>query len=157
MRKPLMHPRSKILHWIYKLNLMPKLKFFLWLVIRNALPTHEFLIARRMEISNMCCLCNQIWIILKVFFKNCTFVQSIWDHIKFNCPTPLLFEGDFLFWIETVYKNYKINWKICNRPMEKFAIILWNVWIHRNQIVFKKIQPNPFFVIEKATFNFQNL
>ena len=41
--------------------------------------------------------------------------------------------------------------------MEKIAIILRNVWIHRNQIVFKKIQPNIFLVIEKATYNFQSL
>ena len=56
-----------------------------------------------------------------------------------------------------IYKNYKINFKIFKCPMEKIAIILWNVQIHRNQIVFKKIQPNLFLVIEKATFNFQSL
>ena len=136
---------------------MTKLNFFLWLVIRNALLTCEFLIARRMEISNMCCLCNHNRENIDHIFKSCLFVQGIWDRIKFNCPTSLLFEGDFLSWIETVYKNYKINCKIFNSPMEKFAIILWNGWIHRNQIVFKKIQPNPFLVIEKATSNFQNL
>ena len=41
--------------------------------------------------------------------------------------------------------------------MEKIGIILWNIWNHRNQVVFKKIQPNPFLVIEKATYIFQNL
>ena len=41
--------------------------------------------------------------------------------------------------------------------MEKAAIILWHIWIYRNEIVVKKIQPNSFFVIEKATLNFQSL
>ena len=133
---------------------MPKLKFFLWPVIRNLFPTCKYLIARRMEISNMCHLCNQN---IDHIFKNCPFIQGIWDHIKFNCSTPLLFEGDFLSWIEMMYKNYKINCKIFNRSMKKIVIILWNVWLNRKQIVFKKIQPNLFLVIEKSTSNFQNL
>ena len=41
--------------------------------------------------------------------------------------------------------------------MEKIAIILWSTWTHRNQAVFRKIKPNPFLIIEKATSSFQNL
>ena len=39
MRRALTHPRSKLLNWIWKLKLLPKIKFFLWLVIRNVIPT----------------------------------------------------------------------------------------------------------------------
>ena len=56
-----------------------------------------------------------------------------------------------------MYKNYKINCKIFIPPMEKVAILLWHIWIYRNEIVVKKIQPNPFLVIKKATLNFQSL
>ena len=59
MRKPSSHPRSKILNWIWKLKLLPKIKFFLWLVIRGALSTYEFLSIRKMEIPNGCYLCSQ--------------------------------------------------------------------------------------------------
>ena len=43
----------------------------------------------------MCCLCNQNMENMDPIFKNNPFVQGIWDLIKFNCATPLLFEGDF--------------------------------------------------------------
>ena len=59
------------------------------------LRTCEFIIARRTGISNMCCLCNQNMENMDPIFKNNPFVQGIWDLIKFNCATPLLFEGDF--------------------------------------------------------------
>ena len=72
------------------------------------------------------------------------------DHIKYNCPTPLFYEGDFLSWIEMVYENYKTNCKLFNYHMEINDIIMWNVWNHRNPVVFKKIQPNPFLVIESV-------
>ena len=56
-----------------------------------------------------------------------------------------------------IYKNYKFNLKFFKHPMEKFMIISWNVWNQRNQILLKKIQHNPFLIIEKATLVFQNL
>ena len=56
-----------------------------------------------------------------------------------------------------MYKNYKIHCKIFNPPMEKVAILLWHIWIYRNEIVVKKIQSNPFLVIKKATLNFQSV
>ena len=128
-----------MLHWIWKSNLLRKIKFFLWLVIRDVLPTCEFLIARRLEITNMCYLCKSNVENINHIFKFYPFVQGIWDRIKYNCLTPLFYEGGFLSWLETVYKNYKINCKIYKHPMKKFSIILWNVWIHRNQVLFKKI------------------
>ena len=41
--------------------------------------------------------------------------------------------------------------------MEKIVVILWNIWTHKNQVVFRKIKPNQFFIIEKAILTFQNL
>ena len=61
---------------------------------------------------------------------------------------------------------YDLNWfintrkpivKIYKKPMEKITIILWSIWIHTNQVVFRKIKPNQFLIIEKATSTFQNL
>ena len=52
MRKLLVHPKHKILNWIWKSNLLPKIKIFFWLAIREALPICEFLITRRLEITN---------------------------------------------------------------------------------------------------------
>ena len=157
MRRALTHPRSKLLNWIWKSKLLPKIKFFLWLLIRNALPTCDFLIVRRMEIPNGCYLCDHNIENIDHVFKKCPFVISIWDRIKYNCPTPLFYEGDFLSWLEMIYKNYKTNCKLFNHPMEKIGIIMWNVWNHRNHVVFKKMKLNPFLVIEKATLIFRNL
>ena len=95
--------------------------------------------------------------ILITSLKKCPFVTSIWDRIKYYCPTPLFNEGDFLSWLEMVYESYKTNYKLFNHPMEKIGIIMWNIWNHRNRVVFKEMQPNPFLVIEKATLIFKNL
>ena len=152
-----MHPRHKILNWIWKLNLLPKIKVFLELLLRETLPTCEFLIARRIEITNFFYLCNQSNENIDHNFKLCLFVQGIWYRIKYNCLTPLFYEGNFLSWLELVYKNYKTHCKFFKHPMEKIGIIPWNIWTHRNHVVFRKSKPNPFLIIEKATLTFQNL
>ena len=49
----------------------------------------EFLSARRMEIPIKCHLCNQNIKNIDHVIRNCSFVQGIWDLIKYNCPIPL--------------------------------------------------------------------
>ena len=69
--------------------------FFLWLVIREVLPTCDFLSTRMIDIPIGCHLCNQSIKNVEHVFKNYPFIRSIKDRIKYNCPTPLLYEGDF--------------------------------------------------------------
>ena len=106
---------------------MLKIKTFLWLTLREALPTCEFPIMRRLEITNNCYFRNHNSENINHIFKSCPFVKGIWDRVKYNCPTPLFYEGNFLDLIEMIYKNYKINCKSFKHPMEKIAIVLWNV------------------------------
>ena len=106
MRKSLVHHKHRILNWIRKLNLLSKIKVFLWLVLREALPTCDFLIARKLEITNTYCLCNQSSENIDHVFKSCLFVPKIWDRIKYNCHTLLFFEGNFFSLLELIHKNY---------------------------------------------------
>ena len=101
-----------------EINFFTKNKVFP-MVIRDALPTCEFLITKRLEITNMCHLCKRNIENIDHIFKYCPFVQGIWDHIKYNCPTRIFYDGDFLSWLKTIYKNYKINCKIYKHSMEK--------------------------------------
>ena len=91
-----MHSRHKFLNWIWNLNLLPKIKVFLWLLLREALPTCEFLTGRRLENTKFCYLCNQSSENIDHIFKYRHFVQGIWDRIKYNYLTPLFYEGNFL-------------------------------------------------------------
>ena len=89
MRKPSSHPKSKMLEWTWKQNLLPKIKFFLWLVVRGVLPTYGFLSARKIEIPIKCNFCSHNVENIDHIFRKCTFVQGIWDCNEYNCPTPL--------------------------------------------------------------------
>ena len=85
MRKPSNHLQSNILNWIWKLKLLPKIKIFLWLIIRNALPTCEFLSIRNIEFPNRCYICSQNFENIDHVSKSCPFVG-----IKLNIIASLI-------------------------------------------------------------------
>ena len=101
---------------------MPNIKFFLWLVIRNVIPICEFLIARRTEISNIYCLCNQNMENMDHIFKNCPFVEGIWDRIKFDCPTPFFFLRWFFYFL---FYHGLIQFIKTIKLIAKFSTIQW--------------------------------
>ena len=109
MRKSLVHPKYKVLRR---------------LTIREALLACEFLIARMLEITNTCYLCNKSSENIDYIFKFCLLAQGVWNRIKYNCPTHIFYEGNFLSLLELVYKNYKTHCKTFKQPMQKIAIIL---------------------------------
>ena len=104
-----------------KINLMRKIKFFLWLALRGALPTCEFLITRILDITNKCYFCNYNSENINHIFKNGLFIQGIWDRIEYNCHTSHFYESNILDWIAMIYKNYKMNCNFFKHPMKKIA------------------------------------
>ena len=77
-----------------------------------------------MNIPNKCNLCNKNIENINHVFRKWPFILSILDCIKYNCSTPLLYEGNFFSWLEMVYKNYKTNFKLFNHHMKKNCIIM---------------------------------
>ena len=79
IKKPIVHPRYKIFKWIWKSNVLSKMKVFQWLTIRETPLTCECLIARRLEMTNTCYLGNQSSKNINHIFKSCPFALGVWD------------------------------------------------------------------------------
>ena len=105
------------------LSLLPKIKFFLWLVITDVLPTCEFLIVRRMKITNMCHFLNQNSENIDHIFKYCPFVKKfgitlsiIVLHLSCLSCTKVTSYLDLKWCIQIIKLTIKISiirWKIC--------------------------------------------
>lgn len=74
MRKCTVHPKHKMLNWIRKLSLLPKIKIFLWLLLRQVIHSCDFPIVRKLGIKNMRYLCKQSSENIYHNFKYCLFV-----------------------------------------------------------------------------------
>lgn len=50
---------SKNLQWIWKLNTLPKIKYFLWLCYHQHLPSNLYLYKIKLITSDLCSVCNK--------------------------------------------------------------------------------------------------
>lgn len=62
-------------------------------------------------------------------------------NVDYNCwllPETMKSNLDVIDWIKHIWKNEKVYNKLYLRPMEKFFIMAWSIWIHRNNVIFIK-------------------
>ena len=110
--------------WLWKMNVLPKLKFFLWQCLHQILPTRDLLNNRGLILPLHCPLCNHNREDLQHILKDCPKVQEIWIHLGFSPSTS----PDIKHWLQNILldKNYHQLHKI---PLNLLAThVLWEIW-----------------------------
>ena len=119
----------KPFQWIWKACVLPKHKFFFWLMIQDRINTRDLLTRKQFQIpSNECVLCDVTPIedLYHLFF-GCQFSKDFWHALGF-------------IWNDTddhmaLMQHGKIQYKhICFK--EVLIIGSWALWNHRNKIIF---------------------
>jgi len=65
--------------WIWKLDVMPKIKIFLWQLCHNALPSRGTLLRRGLQIDPLCSTCFADIEDLDHIFRHCPMAHKVWD------------------------------------------------------------------------------
>jgi hypothetical protein len=113
---------------VWKLNIPPRVQFFLWLLSNNRLLTRDNL-AKRKEVSDPTCLfCEEKDSISHLFFQCCVAV-NVWEFISVCCSRSI--GADF----ESVASLWLAGKKfmVCNIVS---SAVLWVLWKLRNSICF---------------------
>lgn len=135
-------------HWthIWKMNLPPKVKSFVWQACSNLLPTVDNLQNRRVECSQACILCsNHQESISHLMFK-CGFAISC---LK-NIPNILLN-------VDMSMEEW-VSWHIKALDNVSCCLLLttcWKIWGARNQKLWSNYSSNPSIVVEDAKAFFE--
>lgn len=82
----------------------PRLKIFVWKLIRSKLPTKEYLSRLEMDINPECPFCNNFLEDIDHLFKNCELTRH-WNTIAGYCPNPNNNDLQFIDWIEFIYRK----------------------------------------------------
>ncbi|VVA91818.1 unnamed protein product [Arabis nemorensis] len=104
--------RTTGIDWItdvWKQNVSPKLKLFLWKVANKALPVGERLVTRHILVDPLCKCCGEVESINHMFFQ-CDFSQRVWRGAPFSTDTE---SGT---WMEYEAAWEKIKTKLCLPP-----------------------------------------
>ncbi|GAU35137.1 hypothetical protein TSUD_394630 [Trifolium subterraneum] len=101
-----------------------KLKFFLWTMIHNSLPTSEMLSHRGILQGNLCPRCNTLAETTLHCLRDCDFVQIIWKSIGFS-DLNFFQEDDSYDWLRN---------GLSFPSMFIFLAAVWWIWRARNAL-----------------------
>jgi len=121
---------------IWQTKLPMKIKIFMWYLKRGVILTKDNLAMRNWQGDNLCCLCHLPETIQHLFF-DCYYAKFLWRaiHILYGIVPPTSIDVLFDSWSKQGNKN--LNMLLLTAA----SVLLWALWISRNEIVFDKCKP----------------
>ena len=120
--------------WIWNLDIMPKIKVFLWQLCHASLPTRGTLVKRGLQIDPVCPLCNSGIEDLEHLFLQCPVVQDVWYlanlHKWLSIPLRVAPGDTIQYWLS------KLRLSSSPVQLDRVVALLWSIWKSRNNVVF---------------------
>ncbi|CAL9236281.1 unnamed protein product, partial [Arabidopsis halleri] len=134
---------------IWNKQCSPKVKFFLWKAMKNALPVGANLKARGINPTASCPHCGEDESCLHLFF-HCSLAQQVWNQAPFKCSLEPSRISSLKLGIEAS------NHLTCLPPTGighglLFPWIMWTIWTCRNKKIFDQKSISSQEIISQAT------
>ncbi|XP_026383899.1 uncharacterized protein LOC113279420 [Papaver somniferum] len=125
---------------IWKLNVIPRVKSFLWKSLSVCLPVRETL-GKYTPIDIVCPLCNyNVRETVEHLFTEGLFSEAIWRGLSFSSTFYAAANESFISWC--------LYWLKDTNNRNFLAYISWYIWKYRCRVVFDNIKANPKALIE---------
>ncbi|XP_010669782.2 uncharacterized protein LOC104886926 [Beta vulgaris subsp. vulgaris] len=105
---------------------------------------------RGIETPSVCYLCHQEAECEEHLFRDCQLVSRVWIASWLGVQAQGAIYIPLKEWILNFVNKF---WKEDGRESERgvwLCAILWAIWIHRNNVVFRKEEPNPYEIPRNA-------
>lgn len=114
--------------------LIPKLKYFFWRVLRNALSTGDNLRKRGMLTNTLCSCCGENETVDHIFLQ-CRNAKELWNQELWTTPIIIDTAATFASVLQASYQW--INLPPLGVRSNLLPWICWNLWIARNKRIFE--------------------
>ncbi|CAN6557042.1 unnamed protein product [Malus baccata var. baccata] len=142
---------------IWKLEVLPKLRHFLWLTLHNCLPTCEALFRRRSSISPTCPICLSHDETIEHLFLTCPWVEPVWFGGALNYKIDRAAIHSWVEWLSAVWSSSFVPSNHADWMRSYIAYTCWVIWKTRCDFVFNKVPIYPskvLFAISTAVGSF---
>ena len=123
--------------WIWKLKVLPRIQFFIWMCLHNSIATRERLVSRGLRMSLLCPLCNSYPETIVHLLRDCHVAANCWQNLGIGVCTPEFYSMSLPIWLENNCKSIKTSNHLQIPWSTIFAFGIWTIWNHRNSVVFK--------------------
>lgn len=128
------YKKSENWDWLWNLNCAPKLKFFIWRIIQNGLPTKANL---KWVSCKRYSMCGQQDESIVHILRHCTFARIFWTQLHAYANTSAFMQGTMKEWLINngtsnvwLFTPFHVSWA------NLFLQGIWSLWIHRNNFLF---------------------
>ncbi len=133
------------LRHLWNIKIPQRVKLFLWLAVRNRLPTTDFLTKRGWTGPSICYLCNRAEEGLEHLLFNCSYSHLVWRRTLLGfqraCTTLLGGNGD----LATRWTRARVAMDKSTRSAFDpcIAATCWELWKERNYRIFEERSTGP--------------
>jgi ribonuclease HI len=122
--------------WIWKVRTCPRIMFFLWQCYHLNVPVRETLSSRGIDIPTFCPRCLDPNESLIHMLRDCPDSIAFWSSFRFLALDNHFYTASLFDWIHSnciasSSHDHNIPWQTL------FSFGIWNLWLRRNQFVFK--------------------
>jgi ribonuclease HI len=137
--------------WIWKVRTSPRILFFLWQCYHLSVPVRETLAARGINTPTFCPRCLGPNESLLHVLRDCPDSISFWKSFRFPSVGNNFYSASLFDWLhhnclDSSTHDHNIPWQTI------FSFGVWNLWLRRNQFVFKP--DSPFLDPVRSTISF---
>ncbi|XP_057811715.1 uncharacterized protein LOC131025953 [Salvia miltiorrhiza] len=118
--------------WIWSLEVIPKVKMFMWKCLAEALPTNSALRKKSIDLDPMCRRCGNGFEMMEHALRDCVWMKVLWVVSPLRLPPiPEAEICPIQAWFE------RIRSVPHKESHATFAAIAWAAWYTRNLLVFQ--------------------
>jgi hypothetical protein len=121
---------------IWKWQIPLKVKLFVWLLLEQKILTWDNLLKRGFQGPSICVLCKESEESLLHLFGDCSFIKIIWQTITKELKLVNNWQGG-------IFENSLLNWTKRKENWNEIpCLICWEVWKHKNLLIFEGQKKN---------------
>ena len=133
--------------WIWKLDILPKIKIFLWQLCHKALPSRGTLLRRGVQLDPLCPACNTEIEDTDHIFIHCPTAQKVWELAVTHQWIPMLpFDNS----VSSLHDGLHVLAHNRHPRLSRIVLLLWSLWKSRNARTFKNETPSPLVTLLRA-------
>ncbi|XP_057803560.1 uncharacterized protein LOC131018883 [Salvia miltiorrhiza] len=119
-------------HWIWGLEVLPKIKLFMWKCLAGAIPTAKALISRSIDVDPFCRRCGNALETVEHVLRDCPWASFVWETSPLRLqPAPASGFCSTADWFDSIRQIPH------GEAHKTFANLAWAIWFSRNLLVFQ--------------------
>jgi len=134
--------------WIWKIDIMPKIKIFLWQICHQAIPVRGKLLKRGLNIDAGYPVCLSDIESIDHLFSKCQIGNKVWELADKHQWFTILFSLDSCQQLTETLQRVRSSRN--PRLLQKLSFLIWIIWKERNSVVFENKFFNPLKCLIKA-------